>query len=106
MASCETEWLDSGMPAHVVANWIGHSVEVQNDNYAQVDDPHFEQFHEIQSQKVAHQTRKLTKTQEKQCATKRADRPQKPIRAIKKHGQKTVLDALERSRTSTSITDT
>ncbi len=26
--------------------------------------------------------------------------------AIKKHGPKTVLDALERSRTSTSITDT
>jgi hypothetical protein len=31
-ASCETEWLDSGMPAHVVANWFGHSVKVQNDN--------------------------------------------------------------------------
>jgi integrase len=43
-ASCETEWLDSGMPAHVVANWIGHSVKVQNDSYAQVDEHHFEQF--------------------------------------------------------------
>ena len=43
-ASCETDWLDSGMPAHVVANWMGHSVKVQNDSYAQVDDHHFERF--------------------------------------------------------------
>lgn len=43
-ASCETDWLDSGIPAHVVAKWIGHSVKVQNDNYAQVDDHHFDQF--------------------------------------------------------------
>ncbi len=42
--ACETEWLDAGIPAHVVARWIGHSVKVQNDNYAQVDDHHFEQF--------------------------------------------------------------
>jgi len=33
-ASCETEWLDYENPAHVVARWIGHSVKVQNDNYA------------------------------------------------------------------------
>ncbi len=85
-------------------------MKVQNDNYAQVDDHHFDQFNEMQSEKVAHQVaqkaRELKKTQEKQCATRRADRPQKPIRPIKKHGPKTVLDALERSRTSTSITDT
>ena len=43
-ASCETDWLDAGNPAHVVARWIGHSVKVQNDNYAQVDDHHFDQF--------------------------------------------------------------
>ena len=43
-ASCETDWLDAGNPAHVVARWIGHSVKVQNDNYAQVDNHHFEQF--------------------------------------------------------------
>ena len=43
-ASCETAWLDDGIPAHVVAKWIGHSVKVQNDNYAQVDDHHFDQF--------------------------------------------------------------
>ncbi len=42
--SCETEWLDAGIPAHVVARWVGHSVKVQNDNYAQVDDHHFDQF--------------------------------------------------------------
>jgi len=43
-ASCETDWLDAGIPAHVVAKWIGHSVKVQNDNYAQIDDHHFDQF--------------------------------------------------------------
>ncbi len=43
-ASCETDWLDAGNPAHVVAKWIGHSVKVQNNNYAQVDDHHFDQF--------------------------------------------------------------
>ena len=36
--------MDRGTPAHVVAKWIGHSVKVQNDNYAQVDDHHFAQF--------------------------------------------------------------
>ncbi len=36
-SSCETEWLDSGTLAHVVANWTGHSVQVQIENYAQVD---------------------------------------------------------------------
>ena len=45
-ASCETDWLDRGIAAHVVAKWIGHSVKVQNDNYAQVDDHHFTQFNE------------------------------------------------------------
>lgn len=77
-ASCETEWLDSGMPAHVVANWIGLSVKVQNDNCGQVDDHHFEQFSQMQSEKVAHRVaqkaREQKNTQEKQCATGRADR--------------------------------
>ncbi len=43
-ASCETDWLDSGMPAHVVANWIGHSVKIQTNHYAQVEDHHFARF--------------------------------------------------------------
>ena len=43
-ASCETEWLTDGYPAHVVAGWIGHSVKVQRDSYAQVTDGHFETF--------------------------------------------------------------
>jgi len=43
-ASCETDWLDASIPAHVVARWIGHSVKIQNDHYAQVDDHHFDQF--------------------------------------------------------------
>lgn len=43
-ASCETDWLDRGISAHVVANWIGHSVRVQVAHYAQVDEHHFEKF--------------------------------------------------------------
>lgn len=43
-ASCETDWLDEGHPAHVVAAWIGHSVKVQRANYAQITDGHFEAF--------------------------------------------------------------
>jgi integrase len=43
-ASCETEWLNEGHPAHVVAAWIGHSVKVQRDSYAQITDGHFEKF--------------------------------------------------------------
>lgn len=49
-ASCETDWLDWVGPkgernsAHVVASWIGHSIQVQVKHYAQVDDHHFETF--------------------------------------------------------------
>jgi integrase len=47
-ASCETDWLDRPTSAHVVANWIGHSVKIQNDHYVQVDDHHFHKF-DVQS---------------------------------------------------------
>ena len=62
-ASCETDWLDSGIAAHVVAKWIGHSVKVQNDNYAQVDDHHFDRFNNSVASR-AESTPKQTK-----CAT-------------------------------------
>ena len=42
-ASCETDWLNEA-PAHVVAGWIGHSVKVQRQNYAQITEGHFEKF--------------------------------------------------------------
>ena len=60
-ASCETDWLDSGIAADVVAKWIGHSVKVQNDNYAQVDDHHFDQFNERASalQKIDTENRQV-----------------------------------------------
>ena len=29
-----------------MANWMGHSVKVHNDSYAQVDDHHFARFNE------------------------------------------------------------
>ena len=52
-ASCETEWLNEGHLAHVVAAWIGHSVKVQRESYAQITDGHFERFsnHPGQTQK-------------------------------------------------------
>lgn len=40
-ASCETDWLNSGIKAHVVAHMMGHSVKVQPDHYAQVTDSDF-----------------------------------------------------------------
>ena len=43
-ASCETDWLDEGHPAHVVAAWIGHSVKVQRSSYAQITEGHFDAF--------------------------------------------------------------
>jgi integrase len=41
-ASCETDWLNSGMKAHVVAHMMGHSVKVQLDHYAQVTGSDFD----------------------------------------------------------------
>lgn len=105
-SSCETDWLDSGMPAQVVANWIGYSVKVENDNYAQVDEHHFDQFSRSQSENVAQKTGETLKTAAKPCATECATGEQKTTWAIKKHGPKTVLHAPERSRTSTPITGT
>jgi integrase len=43
-ASCETQWLNEGHPVHVVAAWIGHSVKVQRDSYAQITDGHYDKF--------------------------------------------------------------
>lgn len=46
-ASCETEWLNEGHPAHVVAAMIGHSVKVQRASYAQITDGHFAAFNDV-----------------------------------------------------------
>lgn len=43
-ASCETQWLKEGGRADLVANWIGHSVKVQNRNYVQQTDDDIEAF--------------------------------------------------------------
>ena len=43
--SCENDWIDaSEAPAHVIAAWIGHDIEVQTKSYAIISDGHFEQF--------------------------------------------------------------
>ena len=39
--SCENDWLKSKLPAHVVARWIGHNVNVQTKHYAIVLDEYF-----------------------------------------------------------------
>ena len=109
-SSCETDWLDSGMPAHVVANWIGHSVKVQNEHYAQVDDHHFDRFNQAAAQKVA--TMVATKTREV-MASDEAETKEDPPKHSGFSGSSrdfvTVhqsLHAPERSRTSTPITGT
>jgi len=94
-ASCETAWLDDGIPAHVVAKWIGHSVKVQNDNYAQVDDHHFDQFNasareaakiaecatetesDDENEKVAHQVAHAGSTQQTQSEASAKKKPRK-----------------------------
>lgn len=94
----------------MVANWIGHSVRVQNESYAQVDDHHFEMFDKVYGEKVAHivaqQTAADRCTELQPATTDTAKTQEKPMRAQKKLGPKTELFALERSRTSTSLTDT
>ena len=40
-ASRENELIDQGVPAHVAAAWIGHSVKVQRKSYLQVSDHHY-----------------------------------------------------------------
>ncbi|MEO2017295.1 MAG: tyrosine-type recombinase/integrase [Fuerstiella sp.] len=43
--SCENDWIDNQeAPDHVIAAWIGHSVQVQRSDYALVSAGHFEQF--------------------------------------------------------------
>lgn len=39
--SCENDWLEARVPAHVVAAWIGHTVDVQAKHYAIVLDSYF-----------------------------------------------------------------
>lgn len=105
-SSCETDWLDPKMPAHVVTNWIGHSVKVQNDNYAQVHDCHFEEFNKAISESLALKTRETTETEAK---GKREDPPKTEVLRGSSSDFVTIRKSLyapERSRTSTSITDT
>ena len=45
-ASCETQWLKDGERADLVANWIGHSVQVQRSNYVQYTDEDVESFNQ------------------------------------------------------------
>lgn len=41
--SCENEWLERRIPAHVVAAWLGHHIDVQAKHYAVVLDTYFEE---------------------------------------------------------------
>lgn len=41
-SSCENDWVQQGIPAHVVASWIGHSVKVQEAYYLRVLPEYFE----------------------------------------------------------------
>ncbi len=43
-ASCETQWLKEGERPDLVANWMGHSVKVQRQNYVQQTADDIERF--------------------------------------------------------------
>ncbi|MFY9254772.1 MAG: hypothetical protein WAO83_15075 [Fuerstiella sp.] len=43
-SSCESQWLKEGAKADLVANWIGHSVKIQNLNYVQHTNEDIEAF--------------------------------------------------------------
>jgi len=48
-SSCETQWLKDGERADLVANWMGHSVKVQRQNYVQHTQEDIEAFNQRQS---------------------------------------------------------
>ncbi len=74
-ASCETQWLKQGERADLVANWIGHSVKVQNNNYVQQTDDDITSFN-AKTPFGFHDEKKATKkaTDDAQNATKRHER--------------------------------
>ena len=41
-ASCENDWIAQGIPAHVVADWLGHSVKTQEKYYLRVLPEYFD----------------------------------------------------------------
>lgn len=41
-SSCENDWVAEGIPAHVVAEWMGHSVKVQEAHYLRVLPEYYE----------------------------------------------------------------
>lgn len=41
-ASCENDWIADGIPAHVVADWLGHSVKTQEKYYLRVLPEYFD----------------------------------------------------------------
>ena len=41
-ASCENDWIKDGVPPHVVANWLGHSVRTQETYYLRILPEYFE----------------------------------------------------------------
>ena len=42
-SSCENDWVLQGIPAHVVASWMGHSVKVQEAHYLRVLPQYYQQ---------------------------------------------------------------
>ncbi|QDT55708.1 Phage integrase family protein [Caulifigura coniformis] len=54
--SCETDLLAMGFQNHVVAAWLGHSVKVQESNYASVRPEDFDRAAQMTSQAAAQKT--------------------------------------------------
>ncbi|MEJ7595639.1 MAG: site-specific integrase [Planctomycetaceae bacterium] len=98
-ASCETDWLDAGNPAHVVARWMGHSVKVQNDNYAQVDDHHFKQFNQQAKETAAAEAAKAELSDGPPVGHNSDQTPSVALQVAQNVSDQTRTDANERSRT-------
>ena len=102
--SCENEWLDNReAPAHVIAAWMGHDIEVQNSHYAIVSDGHFDQFNNRTTEKVAHSVPQYDRESRETDANSEyqptRDGPEKRVKPIKKPAITRASDALERTRT-------
>ena len=92
------------MPAHMFANWSGHTVQVQDQSYAQVDDHHFDRSNNGHAKKVPHivaqQVAANCGIESQEGDTLNAKPLLKRDRAQKKHSHKTVLSAPERGHTA------
>ena len=50
-SSCENDWIKQGIPSHVVADWLGHSVKTQEAYYLRVLPEYFDRVTALEGEK-------------------------------------------------------